>query len=30
MQIVDAVPTAPHDVGVDLIVTERRTLNCSA
>ena len=29
MQIVDAVPTAPHDVGVDLIVTERRTLSCS-
>ncbi|HTL75696.1 MAG TPA: 5-formyltetrahydrofolate cyclo-ligase, partial [Casimicrobiaceae bacterium] len=30
MQIVDAVPTAPHDVGVDAVVTERRTLTCRA
>jgi 5-formyltetrahydrofolate cyclo-ligase len=28
MQVVERVPTAPHDVGVDTIVTERRTLNC--
>ena len=27
MQIVDAVPTAPHDIGVDAVVTEQRTLN---
>jgi len=25
-QLVDAVPAAPHDVGVDCIVTERRLL----
>ncbi|HSC23284.1 MAG TPA: 5-formyltetrahydrofolate cyclo-ligase [Casimicrobiaceae bacterium] len=30
MQVVERVPTAPHDVAVDMIVTERRTLNCSA
>ena len=28
MQIVDQVPTAPHDVGDDVVVTERRTLRC--
>jgi 5-formyltetrahydrofolate cyclo-ligase len=26
MQIVDHVPTAPHDIGVDCVVTEQRTL----
>ena len=26
MQIVDAVPTAPHDIAVDCIATEQRTL----
>jgi 5-formyltetrahydrofolate cyclo-ligase len=29
MQVVERVPTAPHDVGVDTIVTEQRTLNCN-
>jgi 5-formyltetrahydrofolate cyclo-ligase len=29
-QIVDAVPTAPHDIGVDCIATELRTLACRA
>jgi len=28
-QLVDAVPAAPHDVGVDCIVTERRLLACA-
>jgi len=28
MQIVDAVPTAAHDLGVDVVVTEQRTLYC--
>jgi 5-formyltetrahydrofolate cyclo-ligase len=28
MQIVDAVPTAPHDIGMDFVVTEQRTLHC--
>jgi len=28
VQIVDAVPTAPHDIAIDWIVTERRTLHC--
>jgi 5-formyltetrahydrofolate cyclo-ligase len=26
-QIVDSVPTAPHDITVDCIVTEQRTLH---
>jgi 5-formyltetrahydrofolate cyclo-ligase len=26
LQVVDRVPTAPHDLTVDAIVTERRTL----
>jgi 5-formyltetrahydrofolate cyclo-ligase len=26
LQVVDRVPAAPHDVGVDTIVTELRTL----
>jgi len=26
-QVVDSVPTAPHDVTVDCIVTEQRTLH---
>jgi len=30
MQVVERVPTAPHDVAVDTIVTERRTLSCNA
>ena len=30
MQIVDAVPTAPHDIGVDVVVTEQRTLHCGS
>jgi len=29
-QIVEAVPTAPHDIGVDWIATELRTLVCAA
>jgi len=29
MQVVAAVPTAPHDSGVDVVVTEQRTLQCS-
>jgi len=29
VQVVDEVPAAPHDVGVDRIVTERRLLECS-
>jgi len=29
MQVVDAVPTAPHDVAVDFVVTEQRTLDCA-
>ncbi|HEY7788570.1 MAG TPA: 5-formyltetrahydrofolate cyclo-ligase [Casimicrobiaceae bacterium] len=29
VQIVDAVPTAPHDVAVDCIVTERRVLRAA-
>ena len=28
MQLVDVVPTAPHDIGVDFVVTEQRTLRC--
>jgi 5-formyltetrahydrofolate cyclo-ligase len=28
MQIVDVVPTAAHDIGVDVVVTEQRTLYC--
>ena len=28
-QIVERVPAAPHDIGVDCIVTERRTLACA-
>jgi 5-formyltetrahydrofolate cyclo-ligase len=28
MQIVDDVPTAPHDIAVNFVVTEQRTLNC--
>ena len=28
-QLVDAVPAAPHDIGVDCIVTERRLLACA-
>jgi 5-formyltetrahydrofolate cyclo-ligase len=27
-QVVMAVPTAPHDIGVDCIATESRTLVC--
>ena len=27
MQVVDAVPTAPHDIAVDFVVTEQRTLD---
>jgi 5-formyltetrahydrofolate cyclo-ligase len=30
MQIVEAVPTAPHDIGVDFVVTEQRTLHCGS
>jgi 5-formyltetrahydrofolate cyclo-ligase len=30
MQIVDEVPTAPHDVRVDAIATEQRTLDCAS
>ena len=30
LQVVDGVPTAPHDSGVDWIVTERRTIRCQA
>jgi 5-formyltetrahydrofolate cyclo-ligase len=29
MQIVDVVPTAAHDIGVDIVVTEQRTLYCA-
>jgi 5-formyltetrahydrofolate cyclo-ligase len=29
MQIVDDVPMAPHDLGVDVVVTEQRTLHCN-
>jgi 5-formyltetrahydrofolate cyclo-ligase len=28
LQVADSVPTAPHDTGVDWIVTERRTIRC--
>ena len=28
-QLIDRVPAAPHDVGVDCIVTERRMLDCA-
>lgn len=28
-QVIDRVPSAPHDVGVDRIVTERRMLECA-
>lgn len=28
-QVVDRVPAAPHDIGVDRIVTERRMLDCA-
>ena len=28
-QLVDTVPAAPHDIGVDCIVTERRLLACA-
>ena len=30
MQIVDHVPTAPHDIGVDIVVTEQRTVDRAA
>lgn len=30
MQVVDAVPTAPHDARVDCVLTETRTLDCVA
>jgi 5-formyltetrahydrofolate cyclo-ligase len=30
LQVVDGVPTAPHDAAVDWIVTERRTIRCAA
>jgi 5-formyltetrahydrofolate cyclo-ligase len=29
-QVIDRVPAAPHDVGVDGIVTERRVLDCES
>ena len=29
MQIVDHVPMAPHDIAVDFVVTEQRTLDCA-
>ncbi|MBI5375140.1 MAG: 5-formyltetrahydrofolate cyclo-ligase [Candidatus Schekmanbacteria bacterium] len=28
-QILDTLPSDPHDINVDLIVTEKRTINCS-
>lgn len=28
LQLVERVPAAPHDVGVDWLVTERRTMHC--
>jgi 5-formyltetrahydrofolate cyclo-ligase len=29
LQVVDVVPTAPHDIRVDCIVTEQRTFHCA-
>ncbi|HET6803720.1 MAG TPA: 5-formyltetrahydrofolate cyclo-ligase, partial [Casimicrobiaceae bacterium] len=29
VQLVDRVPAAPHDIGVDCIVTEQRIIDCA-
>jgi 5-formyltetrahydrofolate cyclo-ligase len=29
LQLVDIVPTAPHDIAVDCVVTEERTIDCA-